>query len=212
MQHELLLGNARWDIIACVSKGKSSATEIANTTKSSLPNISQQLKLLEAYGIVEFVKEQRKSVGRKQQIYRLKQDLCHVTFARNGMADKRFFVPDTYHAMLLNILFVPNLQDHAYLHKYLLNDELLEHCTIAYVKGEIDIEVLLVTDALDLIRAKYSHTVVEHMGKKRKIIAWTHSVQEINDGHKDNHFESLLRSPIVLHDPHRQFDKIKRSR
>lgn len=212
MEYELLLNNARWEIIKAISQGRSSATDLAKATKSSLPNVSQQMKLLEAYDLVEYIKDQRRSQGKPRQLFQLKRELCHITFARHGFAEKRFFNPDAYHMMVLNICFLPSMQDHAYLHKFLLNDELLR-CSIAYIKSnDAEIELLILTENVDPIRAKYSNTFIEHNGKMRKIICWTHNGHELNEGlsKKDAYFENLLHDPVILHDPKDQFERIKR--
>jgi hypothetical protein len=214
MEYEALLQNSRWSIIQAISKGRASATDLAKLTKASLPNVSQQMKLLEAYDLVEYIKDQRKGQGKPRQLYQLKREFCHVTFARHGLAEKRFFNPDTYHIMLLNIVLLPNLQDHIYLHKLLLcNDELTQHCAVAYLKSnETEIELFLLTENLDLIRTKYSNTFIDHNGKTRKIIAWSHNLHEVNDGlaRKEPYFENLAKTFTILHDPKNAFDKIKR--
>jgi hypothetical protein len=214
MDHDSLLNNARWEIIKAISKGRASATDLARLTKSSLPNVSQQLKLLEAYDLLEYLKDQKSKQGKPRQLYHLKRDFCQLTFARHGFADKRFFNPDAYHVMLLNICFLPSLQDHAFLHKYLLTmPEVMHNCAVAFLKSnETDIEVFLLTDEIELIRQKYSNTYVEHAGKTRKVIAWTHSAHEVSDGlgRREPYFEHLTEEYHVLHDPKSAFDKIKR--
>jgi hypothetical protein len=213
MEHEQLLGNARWEIIRAISKGRTSATEVAKNTKASLPNVSQQMKLLEAYNIVEYIKEQKRAQGKPRQLYALKSEFCHVTYARPGFAEKRFFTPDDYHSMLLNVLFLPTLQDHAYLHKMLLNDEILQHCAVAFLKSnDNEIELLFLTEHLDLIRSKYSNSFIEHDGKARKVVVWSHSLSELNEGlaRKEHYFENLMKNPFILHDPRGQFEKVKR--
>jgi hypothetical protein len=211
MEYEILLSNARWDIIKAISQGRASATELAKATKSSLPNVSQQMKLLEAYDLVEYIKDQRRGQGKPRQLFQLKKEVCHITFARQGFAEKRFFNPDAYHTMVLNICFLPSMQDHPYLHKFLLNDELLR-CAVAYLKSnDTEIELLILAEHVDAIRSKYSNTFVEHNGKMRKVICWTHTVHEIQEGlsKKDAYFENLLQH-IVLHDPKSQFERVKR--
>jgi hypothetical protein len=214
VEYETLLNNARWEIIRSISKGKASATELAKSTRSSLPNVSQQMKLLEAYDLVEYLKDQRKGQGKPRQIFQLKREFCHITFARQGFAEKRFFNPDAYHTMLLNILFLPNMQDHVYLHKMLLNDEILQNCAVAFLKSnEAEIELLLLTENLDLIRSKYSNTFVEANGRVRKVIAWSHNHHELQDGLNRNdpyYINLLMHNPVILHDPKGQFERIKR--
>ena len=216
MEYEILLNNARWDIIKSISKRRSSATEIAKNIKSSLPNISQQIKLLEAYDILEYTKDQKKTIGKPRRLYQLKREFCQLTFARHGFAERRFFTPDSYHTLLLNILFLPNLQDHVYLHKLLLeNEEVTKHCSIAFLKSnEHEIELFLITEEIDLIRNKYSNTFVEHHDKQKKVIAWTHTLHEINDGlrKKEPYFEHLVQNPQIIHDPKSQFEKIKKEK
>lgn len=211
MDQDTLLNKARWEIVKAISAGRASATELAETTKSSLPNVSQQMKLLEAYDLVEYVRDQ-KTGGKPRQIYQLKKEFCHVTFARHGFAEKRFFNPDPYHTMLLNVLFVPSMQDHAYLHKFLaLHEDLLAKAAIAFVKSnETEIDLLLLTEHIDEIRAKYSNTIIEHNGKMRKIIAWTHNLHELQEGtkRKEAYFTSMLSDMRIIHDPKNQFEKV----
>jgi DNA-binding HxlR family transcriptional regulator len=214
MDYDQLFSNARWEIIRAISHGKSSATELAKATKSSLPNISQQLKLLEAYDLVEYIKDQKKGAGKPRQIYQLKRELCYLTYARHGMAEKRLFNPDAYHIMLLNILYLPNLQDHPFIIKHFsTNEEVPQHCAVAWLKSnDNEIEVLQITDNIELIRAKYSNTFVEHAGKTRKIIAWTHTMKELQEGlaRKEPYFENLLHNPIAIHDPKNLIDKVRK--
>ncbi len=214
MQQDQLLSNNRWEIIKAISMGKASATELAELTKSTLPNVSQQLKLLEAYDFVEYIKDQKRAQGKPRQLYALKKEICHLTYARHGMAEKRLFNPDPYHVMLLNILFIPSLQDHAYLIKHLsINDEIFSKCAVAYLKStDVEIDVLLVTDDVEQIRTKYSNSFVEHNGKTRKIIAWTHSIKDIHDGlaRKEPYFEGLMKNPITIHDPKGIIEKAKK--
>lgn len=213
MDYQALLSSARWDIIKAISKGRTSATELAKATKSSLPNVSQQVRLLEAYDLIEYVKDQ-KTGGKPRQLYGLKRDICHIAFARHGFADKRFFNPDPYHAALINILFIPNMQDHHYLLRFLVNnDDILKHCSVAFLKSnEHELELLIITDELALIRQKYSNTFIEHNGKMRKVVCWSHSIHEINEGlgRKEPYFEHLVQNPFILHDPRDQFAKVKR--
>lgn len=212
MEYEQLLGNARWEIIRQISKGRAAATELAKSTKSSLPNVSQQMKLLEAYDLVEYIKDQRHGQGKPRQIYQLKREFCHLTYARHGFAEKRFFSPSTYHQMLLNIMFLPSIQDHAYLHKLLLLNEELQQCAVAFLKSnEHEIELLLLTEHLDQFRQKYSSTFIEVNGRMKKIIGWTHSLHELQEGlnRKEAYFERLAEH-AVIHDPRSQFEKLKR--
>ncbi len=211
MEHEELLRNARWEILREMSRGKSNATQLARGAKTSLPNVSQQLRLLEAYDLVEHTREQRRGAGKPRHLYRLKRPLCHLALARAGFAQKLFFSPDATQALLLSVLFLPSPVQAPLLKALLSNEELLEKCAIAHVKGGSEsIELLLVTEHADEIRRKYSSVAVEWGGLSRTIISWTHTLAEVRDGlsRGDAHFAALLKAPHVLHDPKRIFERV----
>ena len=202
--HNTLLQNSRWDIVHAISKNHASATAIAEHIGTSIPNVTQQLKLLEAYDIVTYTKEQN-GVGKPRRLYTLKRPVAHLTFATSGMAQQKFFHPGKYQTFIISTTFIKNPEEQCCLLKFLLdNEELLEKCAIAYVRSSAEeMEVFLLTDETDDIRKKYSNNTVEACGKKMQIVAWTHSTYEVQDGltKNDKHFEHLLKDSLIIHDP-----------
>ena len=53
MDYGTILTDSKWNIIKELSEKEQTPTELADKTKTTLANISQQLRLLEAYGIVK---------------------------------------------------------------------------------------------------------------------------------------------------------------
>lgn len=204
MEKEALLRNARWDMVQQVAEGPLTAAEIARGAETSLPNVSQQLRLLEAYDIVS-------AAGKPRKRYSLKRGVCHLTLAEDGFAHKKFFQPSRHQQFLLRTFFLPEEEQLFLLKGLLERDEILERCSVALVKNATDsIELLFVTEDVEDIRGKYSNFSVEYDGKKKQVVAWTHNPLEINEGleRKDKHFEHLMRSPRILHDPNGRFKEV----
>jgi hypothetical protein len=85
-------------------------------------------------------------------------------------------------------------------------EEVLKKCkAIGFLKSTKDsIELFLITDHLDEIRAKFSNIFIDdHHGKIKKIINWSHNEFEINDGlnRKDRYFMDMIRNVQIIHDP-----------
>ena len=169
--------------------------------------MSQQLKLLEAYDIVQHTKEEKQRVGKPRKLYALKKSICELTFARSGFAKKHTFHPGQFQELLLNTLFLAKQDDQDAILRALFEHKDLFSCAIAHVKtSQGKVEVLLVTDNVEKIRKSYST-----IKSSKDIVAWTHSLEEIQEGlaKKDKHFVELLRSHHVVYDPNRIFLKIK---
>ncbi|MDD9954222.1 MAG: hypothetical protein OXR66_07870 [Candidatus Woesearchaeota archaeon] len=204
-----LLQEGRWAMIAAICNGADSTTAVARATGTSLPNVSQHMQLLHAYDIVAVEKE-KQPVGKPRHKYTMKKPICHVHLARNGFAGKQFLT-GTYHETLLNVLFLPK-KDQAFVHKLLLCYEDLLDCAIGYVKSsEKEIELVVLTENLEKIRAEYANLEIAHMKKKRRIVNWAHSVAEVREGlaQHDPHFVTLFKQPHVLHDPTNTFEEIQ---
>jgi len=205
MQQESLLQNSRWQVLKAITQSHTSASEIAKVINTSIPNVTQQLKLLEAYGIVAFDKEKKEGLGKPRQLYKLTKPVASIALARDGMAKQKFFQPCWEQALILSSTFIKSPQEQFCLLKFLFNnEEILQKCGVAYVKSSSEeIEIFLLTELLDEIRKKYSSGNVECGGKKFKVVAWTHSFEEVKDGlaRDDKHFIHLLKDSLILHDP-----------
>ena len=67
MDYEELLTKSKWSILKELSKGEKSAVEIAKKTDQSIANVTQQLKLLEAYNLVKKGKQEPKKKQESQK-------------------------------------------------------------------------------------------------------------------------------------------------
>jgi len=208
MHFEEILNTSRWSILESVAHGERGAAEIASSAKTSLPNVSQQMRLLEAYGLVTQRKEEND--GRKPvNVYALAKEIGHVALVRKGFAGKKTLTMDKYHEAIMNIWFLNRNEDHYFLAKFFWQqEEFINACTAVAVvesKGdEIHLLVLAAPDKVADIRKRFSKILLTGPdgGKKRNIISWTHSISELEDGiaRQDSYFKNLLKSPHIIID------------
>ncbi len=205
---ELLL-HTRWDILNQIARGKRTTVEISRGAKTSLPNVSQQLRLLEAHNLVEQTKERGQGPGKPRQIYTLKKPICHMTLLADGLGEQLFFTMNEMQQALLRVFLLPPDEQPFVVHIISTNNELLDACSIAYVRSTDAIELLLLTEDVEGVRKKYSNIISTVRNKSRKIVSWTHSVGELREGlaRGEEYFHHLMRHK-VLHDPEGRFRQV----
>ena len=218
MEFEASLENSRWTILQQLARKDSSASEIAQATGTSLPNISQQTRLLEAYGLIRAAEEERKGPGKPRRIYALRRRCGRGPVARKGFAGKKTVQLDPFHTAVLNIWFLESRDDHYYLQKFLWQHEsLIERCRAVAVVGSKgqELHLLLVTDekSLEGIRKEYSKIVLASpSGKERSLISWTHTIEEIERGlaEREEYFTKLVKEIHAIIDKEGLLAELKR--
>jgi DNA-binding transcriptional ArsR family regulator len=213
-----ILSNNRWIILKEIAEGPQSPSDLALKTNTSLSNITQHLKLLEAYKIVRKDKSEEKNTGKPRTIYSLNVELAYALVLKEGKAERRVFNIDSNNSMFFDVLFSMNPDDLMFILKFCFKyEEILKKCkAIGFLKSSKDsIELFLITDHLDEIRSKFSNIFIDDFhGKTKKIINWSHNEFEINDGlhRKDKYFMDMIKNVQVIHDPHNILSHVKEVR
>ncbi len=208
-----IFNNNRWLILKELSRQEQSATDLAETLKTSVSNITQQLKLLEAYNIVTKKKSTEKSVGKPRINYSIKDEFVYAAMLKNGKAEKKLFKLEGFNGFLYNLIFTTGVDDSFYILKFMLkHEEILKRCkAFGFIKSSKDsVELLILTEHVDEIRARFSNMFIEDIsGKTKKIINWTHNEWEINDGlsRKDKYFLDMLWNVQNIYDPNGVLEK-----
>ncbi|MGV8171199.1 MAG: winged helix-turn-helix domain-containing protein [Candidatus Woesearchaeota archaeon] len=214
---EIFLSN-KWTILKAIAEVPQSPTDLALGTNTSLSNILQQLKLLEAYGIVRKEKSEEKNLGKPRTIYYLNEELAYAMILKNGKAERKLFLIDNNNDMFFNILFSVGQEDLMFMLKFSFKyEEVLKKCkSIGFLKSSKDsIELFLITDYLEEIRSKFSNIFIDdYRGKAKKIINWSHNEFEIHDGlhRKDKYFMDMIKNVQVVYDPGNVLSHIKEVR
>ena len=202
-----MLSNNRWIILKEIAEVPQSPSDLALKTGTSLSNITQQLKLLEAYRVVRKERSEEKNSGKPRTIYYLNSEFAYAVVLKNGMAERKIFFVDHGNEMFFNIFFSMSQEDVMYMLKFSFKyEEVLKKCkALGFIKSTKDsIELFVVTDHLEEIRSKFSNIFVEdNHGKTKKIVNWSHNEFEINDGlhRKDKYFMDMIKNVQIIHDP-----------
>lgn len=89
MNVEKLLTATKWKILELLSVKPHSPTELANKIKTSTANISQQLRLLEAYDLVKKQQVEKISPVKPRFYYELVSDYALIIMFSKGSAVKK---------------------------------------------------------------------------------------------------------------------------
>jgi DNA-binding HxlR family transcriptional regulator len=216
MEYEGLFTDSKWAIIKELANKKQSPTELAKKTNTSIANISQQLRLLEAYNLVIKEKLKENNVPGKPKVnYRIAKEVSYIVHITQDSAEKKLIETNPLHQMLLNIIFLEKTEDQEILMNFFgQSQDLFVKCqSILLLKSESNkIELTLITDHVDNIRTKYSNITIETSKKTKKDIAcWTHSMQELEEGihSKNEHFMKITTKVKTLYDPSNLILKIR---
>lgn len=219
MKFETLLSNSKWDILTAVAKRERSASEIARATKTSLANISQQTKLLEALGYLRREDDRSGKRGRPRTTYSLKKEVAHLALLTHGFAGKKELHLDDFHTMILRLWFFPTNEDHYYLQKFFWQEEaFITECTALAIvetnRTEIHLLALVPEEKLAHFREAKSKSVVYGQHGKKSIIIWTHTTAELEEGiaRKEPYFLNLLKKPHIIKDEQQLLQQLLHAR
>lgn len=220
MEIEQFITQTKWSILCALAESEKSSSEIATETGSSLANISQQAKLLEAYGMITPVKKLSKGrTGKPKRTYKLNHNFTFLANVEKGFSGKTTLQLDKHERAFINIWFYEQKQAWSYLRAYLvLNEELFTLCsTIAVVSSDKqEIHLILITEKqnLEKIRNNHSQHEIKIGNETKKVISWTHSLEELEEGvmRKDEYFLKILSNPHILYDRDNLLRKLLRDR
>lgn len=81
--------SSKWEILNILAQKPSAPLEIAKTLQTTIANVSQQLRLLEAAGLVTRKKVPNSQAGKPRALFSLKEDFCDIIIVTKDSADKR---------------------------------------------------------------------------------------------------------------------------
>jgi predicted transcriptional regulator len=203
-----ILSSNKWAIIEAIAEKHQSPTELSEKTGTSLSNITQQLKLLEAYEIVKKDKStENKYAGKPRSVYSINSNHAYAAIVYDGKAEKKSFELEGPLRTLFNILMTVPKDDILLMVRFhIKHEDMLKKCkAIGFIKSlKESIELFLITDHVDEMRTKFSNIFLDDgHGKTKKIINWTHNEFEVGDGlnKKDKYYMEMMKNIKILHDP-----------
>jgi DNA-binding transcriptional ArsR family regulator len=206
---ESVFSDIRWSIISQLAKSPQSPSELSKNVKTSLANISVQMRLLEAMGMVE-MKRPEYGTGTARKIYNLKHPICYLTLASQVAIGKKL-IPITddsiayFSAWLIREEHGPQL-----VLKVLSNhDSLRTSESIGYLGlKDAVLELLIVNKE----RLEFGDTTISCLDKTYTLKVKSYSVVSFVDGFnaKEEEIISLVRKVQMLKDQGALISTLKR--
>jgi DNA-binding transcriptional regulator GbsR (MarR family) len=112
MELEGMFTEQKWNILKCLSKEKYSPLQLAEQLNTTMANISQQLKLLEAVNLVKKEKIKNRDKGKPRTLFSLNDNFAYLISAMNNFADKKLMRVTDHHKIILKIWFLEDQQLH----------------------------------------------------------------------------------------------------
>lgn len=167
-----MFAEQKWNIIKSLSEGKFSPLQLSQRSKTTIANISQQLRLLEAAKLVKKEKVPNRDKGKPRSLFSLSSEFAYLVSAMNHFADRRLLRLENYHKPILRILFLDNEKLHYYLLKFYWKIEgYLDKIDLMLVFPHIeDIRVFIVSDIAKEIEKNLGSVVIKKPGGKSKLI------------------------------------------
>jgi predicted transcriptional regulator len=89
MDIETLLTGSKWEIIGILAKTSSSPLELAKKLNTTIANISQQLRLLQAAGLIKKQRTSEVKPGKPRMMFSLADDFCFMIIFSKNIAKKK---------------------------------------------------------------------------------------------------------------------------
>jgi predicted transcriptional regulator len=117
MDYDNFLGSQRWAILEIIAKRPSSPVEISQQINTSVSYVSQQLKLLEAAGLVNKTKTGSADKGKPRLVYSISREILQLSGLLKGMPVKKHVSLDVHKKTTLRIWALENENLHHLLEK-----------------------------------------------------------------------------------------------
>jgi DNA-binding transcriptional ArsR family regulator len=117
MDHETLFTASKWHILKQLERQPRSPLELAKICKTSIANVSQQLRLLEMAGLVTAERIPNRDKDMPRILYRLAGNLSYVISTSGQFVDKKVLQLSEYNKIVMRIWFFERQELHYALEK-----------------------------------------------------------------------------------------------
>ena len=214
MELESIFTDSKWRIITELSHNSLSPTNLAKKTGTSLPNISTQLKLLEALDFVEKNKLNNVGKGNPRKIYSLKKECAYVIVGTKNAVGKRMIKLNSDSKFFFSSLLISEQKAGYLLVKLFFQEEDLfrETITIGFIgKSEGILEILIISENTEKYQILNNKKITSE-GKEYGINAHIHSKDAFVNGinNNDTYFKSILHKVFILWDKENFMSNLKK--
>lgn len=147
MEMETLFSEQKWNILKCLSEGGHSPLQLAAKLNTTIANISQQLRLLEAANLLKTEKIQSRDKGKPRKMFYLNHDYAYMIPAMEGFAEKKLMELNDHHKAIIKIWFLKNPAMQQQTEKfYWAIDPYLSQIKAVAINQKEENEVIVVSD------------------------------------------------------------------
>jgi predicted transcriptional regulator len=208
--------DSRWEVIRALSTKPLSPTELAKLTKTTIANISTQLRFLEALNLVEKQRMTTVKPGKPRTLYTMKKEFAYLVLASSNLSGKKLMKLDEPSSVLLNTLFITPPEAQFYVQKFFFNncEVILKSQAMAFLGiKEKEIEILLVNENSKDLYERFKDIRLDKCGEVRKLLVTLHTPDEMLGGleRKEDATLSLLTRSAILHDTNGFLSNLKRN-
>jgi hypothetical protein len=117
MNFDSFLTYPRWEILQIIAEKPSSPVEIAEQLKATVSYASQQLKLLDAAGLLVKSKTGAAEKGKPRTLFALSSEFLYLSILAHGLTEKKLIYLTNYHKNILKIWLLRDSSYHYYIEK-----------------------------------------------------------------------------------------------
>lgn len=203
------LTGTKWEILEILSKKTSHPKELAEEIGTTIANISQQLKLLEAYGYIKSERVDKGKGSRKKRSSRIKYSLNKnqlSIISINPFKMERKEITRTHiNVYLANILLCDLKKETELLIRlYTDHKELFEHIeALFFLKTDAnETHLFVITEKIELFRAENSRLQITKLKENNEIRFWSHTLDEVRKGldSKEKYFLDQMKLAQLLYE------------
>lgn len=154
MELELLFSDQKWNILRSLSEGKFSPLQLAEKLNTTMANISQQMRLLEAANLVKKEKVRNRDKGKPRTLFSLSDDCAYLIPTMNDFAAKKLLKVNDHHRIILRIWFLENPELHPQLERFYWKIEpLIEKVTAILINSDSREIIIVSTNPSEIEKA-----------------------------------------------------------
>ena len=212
MEIENLFTDQKWAILSALSKGKWSPLQLAEKSKTTMANISQQLRLLEFSNLVKKEKIPNRDKGKPRTLFSLSYDYVYIISLMDGFAEKKLIKVDKFHSIVLRTLFLNNQDLHYYIIKFLLEiEEHLNNIDVMTIRQSEDTITMIIAskNPKDIEKKLKDATIKRANSKSISFKIKVVSIEQLKKLYQKK--EDIFSSPAdvsIICDSNREFSKL----
>lgn len=152
MELDSFLISPKWEILQIISNKPSSPMEIAEKINTSVAYVSQQLKLLDAIGLIKKERTGNVEKGKPRTLFKLSKEIAYLSLLTHGFSEKKLLELTNHHKSLLKIWLFTNTSLHKELEKFYMKlEENLEKVRAIYIDISKPVPVIqIISDSKEL--------------------------------------------------------------